>query len=180
MLLPILHNRAFLLSSGGLLLVLVLVLLLINVLAAAGHRPLVFTASDSLQPGVYLRKFFGPVAYQDNLLINLGPAKTQHLAQFYPRPVKFLMKQVIGRAGDHVCWTPWSVQVRHAQTGKQFYFPVLNQALFLPDVNNQCQTIGPGAFFVAGTHPESFDSRYFGLILPAEAGGIYYARPIFS
>ena len=180
MLLRILRNKFFLIGGGGLLLSVVLVLGLLNLLTATGHRPLIFTASASLQPGVYLRKFFQPAVYGDNIFISLGAVKRAHLAQFYPQPINFLLKQVTGQSGDRVCWTSWSVVVQRATTGKQIFYPVLNRTLFLPGVNNQCEIIGVGEFFVVGTHPESFDSRYFGLILPTEAGAPYYSQPIFS
>src|SRR5262249_42539061 len=91
------------------------------------------------------------------------------LARIAPGMVSPLpwIKQVRAVEGMHVCWEGGAVLV---QGGVVATLPLLTAYPIVPRAG--CLTLAPDEVFVLGSHPRSYDGRYFGPLHRAELTAI--------
>ena len=180
MLLKISLRKFIRIGAGSLLGIFCLLLYVINILVFWGTVPLVRPDSDSLPPGVYVRKLSSTINYGDNVLFTPPKALQRALGEIAQRPVHDLLKQVTGRPLDRVCWTRWTATVFRHPAGPVYYYPLAAPELLFAPLAGRCQRLAANEYFVVGTHPASLDSRYWGLVLRDDIFAPYYAKPFLS
>jgi len=153
------------------------ILLLMTSLRGGAPR-LVWNASSSVPLGLY-RVEPGPVRRGDLVLIRPPPAVAElaHRRGYLPKSI-YLIKYVWAIPGDQVCRFGTYVLVRGMLVVRAL--PRDNLGRRMP-VWRGCRTLRSGEFFVLAYSPQSFDSRYFGLVPVTSVMGravlIYPASP---
>lgn len=141
---------------------------------APGCPVLVWNRSPSVPIGLYI--IVGrPPHVDDYVLVRLS-GKMQALAErrSYIGPNTPLLKHVAAMEGDWVCRRGQAVLV----SGQQVAIALgIDQGARPLPVWQGCHQLQHGQVFVLGTHPESFDSRYFGPIDREQIAGA--AIPLF-
>jgi len=148
---------------------------LLTATAVAPGRPvLVWNRSPSVPIGLYL--IVGkPPHVGDYVVIRLS-GTMQALAErrSYIGPITPLLKRVAASEGDRVCRRGQAVLV----SGQRIVIALSIDRAGRPlPVWQGCHQLQDGQVFVLGTHPESFDSRYFGPIDREQIAGA--AIPLF-
>lgn len=150
----------------------------VALLAAAASRPkcpvLVWNRSPSVPIGLYL-VVARPVHVGDYVVTRLS-GSMQALAErrSYIGPNTPLLKRVAASEGDRVCRRGQAVLV----SGQQVAIALGTDRAGKPlPLWQGCHQLQNGQVFVLGTHPESFDSRYFGPIDREQIAGA--AIPMF-
>jgi conjugative transfer signal peptidase TraF len=136
---------------------------------------LVYNASDSVPAGWYRIAPVGPVAAGDLVLVRLPPDATALAAQrgYLPSSVP-LLKTVAAVTPQQVCVRGDRVLIDGWLVARQLRRD--RQARALP-AWRACRHLVGDELFLLGTHPESFDSRYFG---PAPSGAVIgRAQPLW-
>jgi conjugative transfer signal peptidase TraF len=153
-------------------------ILLLMTSLRGGTPRLVWNASSSVPLGLYSVEP-GPVRRGDLVLIRLPPAVAELADQrgYLPKSI-YLIKYVWAIPGDQVCRFGTYVLVRGMLVVRAL--PRDNLSRRMP-VWRGCRTLRSGEFFVLAYGPQSFDSRYFGLVPVTSVMGravlIYPASP---
>jgi conjugative transfer signal peptidase TraF len=136
------------------------VLALLAVPELRSKAPLLFwNASASVAPGLYGIER-APPRVGDLVLVRL-PSRLAALAarrRYLPRAA-LLIKPVAAAAGDIVCRRGMRVVVRGELAARAHWADAAGR--WLPRWHG-CQTVRTGELFLLATHPDGFDSRYFG------------------
>lgn len=155
-----------------------LIALSVALLAAAASGPkcpvLVWNKSPSVPIGLYL-VVARPVHVGDYVVMRLS-GTMQALAErrTYIGPNTPLLKRVAASEGDRVCRRGQAVLA----SGQHVVVALGADRAGKPlPVWQGCHQLQHGQVFVLGTHPESFDSRYFGPIDREQIAGA--AIPLF-
>jgi conjugative transfer signal peptidase TraF len=126
------------------------------------NRPLlIWNASSSVPTGLYWVRQIRP-RVGDLAVVRL-PAHVAALATdrgYLPSTV-YLLKPVVAANGDRVCRYGGHLFVRGAFTARALEMDSRRRPL---PVWQGCRTLRTGDFFLLAHEPQSFDSRYFGLI----------------
>lgn len=144
----------------------------LTVLALTGVRPghpvLIWNASESVPIGLYLI-VPRPPHVGDFVVVRLSETM-QLLAEQrkYIGPETPLLKRVAAMHGSVVCRHKSVVMIDHRQIAIALTFD--RRVRPLPTWHG-CLRLKQGQVFVLGTHPESFDSRYFGPLAAEQAVG---------
>ena len=117
---------------------------------AAGGPVLVYNATPSIATGWY-RWAPGALGHGDTIEFESAILPAAHQAQLPPR----LMKHVGGIGGDQICRRAGKLSV-----AGQRYSLARPDLSFLAD--GVCTTLPSGMILPTGTHPDSYDGRYFG------------------
>ena len=120
----------------------------------------VYAPSASLQKGWYLRDFGDrDIAVGDVIVLHM-PAGVMTAETIGGQPRR-LLKQIAALPDDMVCWDAHAMTVvTHQGTVRYPYHPDKG-GLRPPET---CLAVLWGDVVVVGTHPRSFDSRYFGIV----------------
>lgn len=148
---------------------------LLTATAVAPGRPvLVWNRSPSVPIGLY-RVLARPPHVGDYVVFRLS-GTMQALAErrSYIGPNTPLLKHVATMEGDWVCRRGQAVLVSRQQVAIALGTDRAGKPL---PVWRGCHQLQHGQVFVLGTHPESFDSRYFGPIDREQIAGA--AIPLF-
>lgn len=132
----------------------------------------VYAPSASLAAGWYLRVFLPqqPLAVGDVVVLTI-PGGT---IEGEDAPLR-LLKQVGAVGGDQVCWDDAAMSVCNGQGRAVYpYAPGMDRG---PHVN-ECVVVAAHALALVGTHPRSYDSRYFGLV--ARRRVEFRVRPLWT
>jgi conjugative transfer signal peptidase TraF len=135
---------------------------LLMVLSLQGMAPrLVWNASGSVPLGLY-RIERAPVRRGDLVLIRLPPdiAALAHRRGYLPKSA-YLIKFVLAVAGDQVCRLGANVLVRGVLAAHALPRDRLGRRM---PVWHGCRRLASSELFVLAANPQSFDSRYFGLV----------------
>jgi type IV secretory pathway protease TraF len=117
---------------------------------AAGGPVLLYNATPSITTGWY-RWAPGHLDHDDVVAFDSAILPAAHQAQLPPR----LMKHVGASAGEQICRRADNLVI----AGQRY--PLRRPALaFLAD--GVCTTLPSGMILPIGTHPDSYDGRYFG------------------
>lgn len=101
--------------------------------------------------------------------------RTDSRVKKFPRGSLFV-KQVVGQEGDRVTINDGRVFIngKYLKTASMHVLNKLNESMSDLDAS---YTLGKGELFGTATHPDSYDSTYWGAIEPAQVVGEIY--PIF-
>ena len=145
----------------------VTILLIVPVCALASH--LIYNRTASLPIGWYwVERSVKPV--RGDMVAFPVPVSVKglvHERRYLPDGA-YLVKMVVGMAGDFVCMQDGVFTVNDAVVGSVLTTDSAGRALPRVDV---CEQVAPGEIYVASGHPRSFDSRAFGAVKAAEIRG---------
>ena len=126
----------------------------------------------SLAPGIYLCL---PVP-EDGLLplgaiVEIAPPTSVWAGMEVPAELAPLhwLKQVVGGESDVTCWVA-TAMVIHRSGSPSSVWGYATAAT--PRHNAGCHVLGPDELIVVGTHPRSYDSRYFGPLARSAVTGV--------
>src|SRR5262249_55558959 len=104
----------------------------------------------------------GPFRRGDLVLIRLPPdvADLAHQRGYLPKSA-YLIKFVLAVAGDRVCRLGVRLFVRGLFVARALHSDKLGRRM---PMWHGCRWLAPGDLFVLADNPQSFDSRYFGLV----------------
>jgi conjugal transfer pilin signal peptidase TrbI len=85
----------------------------------------------------------------------------ERMAPFFPKPTIFV-KQIKGLPGDVIDRQGDQLRINAATVAQGF--PLSQRLGIQADAALQQATLEPRTFWVMGTHPQSFDSRYWGVV----------------
>lgn len=127
----------------------------------SGAPRFVWNASSSVPLGLY-RVDTGPVRRGDLVLIRPPPAAAElaHQRGYLPKST-YLIKFLWATPGDQVCRFGIYVLVRGMFVVRALPRDSLGRRM---PVWRGCRTLRSDEFFVLAQDPQSFDSRYFGLV----------------
>lgn len=134
----------------------------------------IYNASDSVPRGWYVVEAAPQLHVGDVVVVRLSRDVAALAAQrhYLPRGVP-LIKSVAAVAPQHVCVDIGSVRVDGKLVGQA---RVMDSSGLPLAPWTGCRQLVANEVFLAGTHPASFDSRYFG---PVDAGQVLgRARPL--
>jgi conjugative transfer signal peptidase TraF len=135
---------------------------LLMLLPTPRTRPaIVWNASSSVPLGLY-RVEPGPIRRGDLVIIRLPPqiAELAH-ARGYLRKSAYLIKLVLATAGEQVCRLGVHLLVQGVSVAQALPRDKLGRNM---PVWQGCHRLAHGEFFVLADDPDSFDSRYFGVL----------------
>lgn len=138
------------------------------------HVPLLFNVTPSLPYTVaFIERRTGAIARGDYVIYAFGGAATRHFPGLARQP---FFKRVAGIGGDEVRVEGRRVLVNGVDVGQAKQFATVSK---LPLEPIEPSVIPPHYFYMQGTSPDSFDSRYriSGLVHASDV--IAVVRPIF-
>lgn len=152
------RSRVLLAASTGLLLV---------AFPPSPKRPVViWNASASVPTGFY-HITLGAVRRGDLVLVQ-PPSDTLARRRGYLASTTYLIKVVAAVDGDRVCRFADRVLVRGVFTARAHVRDSLGRRM---PVWYGCRRLGAGEHFLLAPHTDSFDSRYFGIVLASRIAG---------
>ncbi len=137
---------------------------------AAPGRVLLYNRTPSVPVGWYIRQF-EPPARGAYVALPL-PAAAWPYARARgdtPERVRFL-KVIAAMAGDRVCAEGGRLRVNGVDRGEIHERD--SEGRPLPRWG-ECRVLAAGELFLLSTTPDSFDSRYFGVVKESELEGVY-------
>lgn len=158
MTLPRLSLKARLICSAA---VVAAIVMLVAPLYGYGAPLLIWNTGDSMPKGLWRYERPGPVHRGDVVVIRDPP----HF------DLVWLMKRVRGTEGDRFCWRP--DLGTHVLNGTAMPRPdPLAEGLGLEPWHG-CKVLGPGELVAYGNSPDSYDSRYLGIVRMEKVWGVY-------
>ncbi|MCY1003965.1 conjugative transfer signal peptidase TraF [Myxococcus sp. MISCRS1] len=130
---------------------------------------LIVNETPSMPLGIYWRT--SPRSPERGMLVAFPvPSAVRGMVEDrrYLRPGAFLVKPAAAVEGDEVCTLNGQLLINGVTRGE--ILPLDSSGRPLPSTAF-CGVVPHGFFLPVGTHPKSFDGRYFGLVAAAEVRG---------
>lgn len=163
-------RRSRILAAGGLLLLLTCVWGAPTLTRGALPPLALWNTSPSVPTGLYL--------YRHHLDAARPPERGDFVAVRYPAhfDLPWLLKRVEGVPGDRFCWD--EAAGTHRLDGRLMPPPDPEATDLGIPVWKGCATLGPDEVVLYGETPDSYDSRYFGVVTIGSLWGLY--RPAWT